>query len=175
MCGERMNRARAWLKLAALSALGLWLDQYTKGQAEARLQGRPFVTLIEGFFELRYTLNRGAFFSLGADLPDAYRVLVLGGVTVVTLGLVLSLFAQTAPEQTRLRLGLGLLLTGGAGNLIDRIHRGEVIDFLHLHMWEIFHWATFNVADVYLTVGIALLIVDLLNPQTVALPISPPP
>jgi signal peptidase II len=74
-----------------------------------------------------------------------------------------------------LRIGLGLLWAGGAGNLCDRLRRGEVIDFMHLHVREVFHWATFNLADVYLTVGLALLIVDLLRPQTAhcAPPLAP--
>lgn len=163
---------RAWFVLGVVVAAGVWVDQYTKGLAQTYLRGRPFMTVVEGFVELRYTLNRGAFFSLGADLPHAYRAPLLSALAAVTLVLVLVLFRRTTAAQLRLRVALGLLWAGGAGNLIDRLKRGEVIDFIHVHVRDAFHWATFNVADVYLTFGIALLILDLLRPQTA--PSAPP-
>jgi signal peptidase II len=60
---------------------------------------------------------------------------------------------------------------GAIGNAIDRMRSGEVVDFLHVHAGEAFHWATFNVADVYITVGVVLLLWDALRrPRSASVP-----
>lgn len=159
-------RSHPWAFLALLAGTGVWLDQATKAMAEAGLRGRPFVTLVEGFVELRYSLNRGAFFSLGSDLPDGYRKLFFVAASSVAVGWMLHLYRRTSTTQSVLRWALGCLVTGAVGNLIDRVRRGEVVDFLHLHLRDLFHWATFNVADIYIAAGLGLLILDLLRPQT---------
>jgi signal peptidase II len=58
------------------------------------------------------------------------------------------------------RAALLLFLSGAIGNFIDRVIEGEVVDFMHLHYQDALHWATFNVADVYITAGFVLLLVD---------------
>ena len=77
------------------------------------------------------------------------------------MGLMLKLYKDTPHKQGVLRWALVLLLTGAVGNLIDRVLYGEVIDFLHLHFKDVFHWATFNVADMCISAGLCLLIADL--------------
>lgn len=167
-------RRNPWAFLGMLVGSGVWLDQATKSVARTRLRGRPFVEIWQGFVELRYSVNRGAFFSMGADLPHGYRRALLLLASSVASVFILHLYRQTRDGQRRLRWALGCLLTGAIGNLIDRARHGEVIDFLHLHIRDIFHWATFNIADIYIAVGLGLLILDLLRPQTAPTPGEPP-
>lgn len=156
-----------WIGPAIFVAVGVGLDQVTKLLATTHLQGRPFRELIGGYFELRYSLNRGAFFSFGADFPPGFRQVFFVVMSLVAIGLIVRLYRQLEPQQRSLRWALVSLLTGAVGNLIDRIARGEVVDFLHLHLRDVFHWATFNVADIYIAIGLCLLIVDMLRPQNV--------
>jgi signal peptidase II len=76
-------------------------------------------------------------------------------VTLAALGLILYLYVQTPPEQPLLAAGLSLVLAGAAGNLIDRLRYGQVIDFLDVY-FRTWHWPAFNVADSAITVGMII-------------------
>jgi len=165
---ETSKRAsiRGGLGAAAVVVSGVALDQLTKLWATRELMGRPFQQVIPGYFELRYSLNRGAFFSFGADLPSSVRQAFFVGMSLLVCLLIVRLLRKLPPAHRAARWALVLLLTGAIGNLIDRVRSGEVVDFLHLHLRDVFHWATFNVADMYIAGGLCLLILDLLRPQT---------
>jgi len=142
---------------------GVIFDQLTKRLVEAELRSVQIVSVIDGFFELRYSRNSGAFFSIGESVPETPRRIGFVVLTLAALGLMTRLYAKTDDSQKLLRWALVLLCTGAIGNLIDRILYGEVIDFLHLHLREVFHWATFNVADIYIAGGLVLLVWDLVR------------
>ncbi len=160
------RKGSRWGILAAVVVGGVALDQITKYFADTQLRGRGLVTVIDGFFELRYARNPGAFFSLGADIsPDVRRVLFVVASTAASV-LIVRLYQRARSDQPALRWALMLLLSGAIGNLIDRAVSGEVIDFVHLY-WRSagLDWATFNVADVFITFGLVFLIVDMLWPR----------
>lgn len=154
-----------WGLLAAVVLTGVALDQITKHLADVFLRGRGVVTVIDGFFDLRYARNPGAFFSLGADLSPPLRRTVFVVASVAAVGLILRLYAQAREAQASLRWALMLLLGGALGNLVDRVLYGEVIDFVHWYWRERLDWATFNVADALIVAGLALLLVDLFRPR----------
>ena len=139
---------RRWLLASLVVVSGVIFDQLTKRLVEA---------------ELRYSRNSGAFFSIGESVPETPRRIGFVVLTLAALGLMTRLYAKTDDSQKLLRWALVLLCTGAIGNLIDRILYGEVIDFLHLHLREVFHWATFNVADIYIAGGLVLLVWDLVR------------
>lgn len=153
------DRRTAWL--AAVVVLGLTIDQWSKLWAESHVRGGGVQQVIEGFFDLRFARNRGAFFSMGAQLPELLRRGLFVTAAIVASLWMLRLYRQSQPEQRRLRAALALLISGAMGNLVDRVRQGEVTDFLHLHFGELFHWATFNAADIYITAGLCLLIPEL--------------
>jgi signal peptidase II len=157
------TNARRWLLAALVVVSGVGLDQATKQLAEAKLRAVGIVSVVEGFFELRYSRNTGAFFSLGESVPDGPRRIGFVVLTLAAIGLMTHLYRKAAESQKLLRWALVLLCTGAIGDLIDRVLYGEVIDFLHLHVREIFHWATFNVADIYIAGGLVLLVWDLVR------------
>jgi signal peptidase II len=75
---------------------------------------------------------------------------------------VLSFYRQLAPRDRLSALALGLILGGAVGNLIDRVVREEVVDFLHFRLWGGYSWPDFNVADSCIVVGVAILLLELL-------------
>lgn len=152
---------RRWLWFAGVFVGGLALDQLTKLWAEQHVRGHGIIQVVDGLFDLRFARNRGAFFSMGARLPDELRIALFAAVAVGASLWMLKLYRESAREQRRLRAALALLVSGGIGNLIDRLRQGEVTDFLHLHFGEVFHWATFNAADIYITAGLILLLPEL--------------
>ena len=154
-----------WGLLAVVVTLGVAADQITKQLADARLKDRGIVPVIEGFFRLDYSRNPGAFFSLGAEMSPGIRRAFFVIATLGAVALIGHLYKKAEPPQKALRWALALLLAGAIGNLIDRALWGEVIDFLHLHWQEVFHWATFNLADIYITVGLVLLVWDMIKPR----------
>lgn len=146
---QRLIR-RVLLILVLLLLVGC--DHASKGVAKAALEGGGPRELIHGVMTLRYVENTDVGFNLLRWIPEAVRfpvLLVTGAVALALLGFVLL--------RTRARTGLTffalLLVTAGAlGNYLDRIFRGYVVDFVELK-----HWPVFNVADIYVTLGLAAL------------------
>jgi signal peptidase II len=94
------------------------------------------------------------------DLP--MKTLLLGLVAAAALA-GLAIYAATLPADQRLtRLGLACIIGGAAGNLIDRVAAGYVLDFVDVY-WNDWHFWAFNVADAAITVGVALMILELLG------------
>jgi signal peptidase II len=155
------EREARWGLLSTVVLVGVALDQIGKQLAEAFLRGRGLVSVVDGFFDLRYARNPGAFFSLGADLAPPLRRTVFVVASIAAVALIVRLYAQAERAQVALRWALMLLLAGALGNLVDRVVHGEVIDFVHLYWRGVFDWATFNVADALIVAGLALLVVDL--------------
>lgn len=140
----------------ALSALIVVLDQVSKWWILDRLMMPPRVIEVTSYFNLVMTWNRGVSFGLfNNDSP--YNALILSIVAMVIAGLLLIWLARA--RQPIMAYGLGSVIGGAVGNLIDRIRFGAVADFLDFHVWG-YHWPAFNVADSAITIGVALLIVD---------------
>jgi signal peptidase II len=145
-------KARGWLRAVGLGALVLVLDQITKQIAAAQLATGERVDVALGF-QLADVRNRGVAFGLFGEGEG-----LLIAVTAVALVLVLAFFAHD-PARPGLWIGVGLLLGGAIGNLADRIRDGSVIDFLDPPGWP-----AFNLADVAIVVGIALVVVLQIGP-----------
>lgn len=126
-------------------------DHASKGVAKAELESDGARELVRGIMSLRYVENTDIAFNLLRWVPQTIRfpaLIAAGAVAVV--GLVWLLFR--APHKAGVPLcALVLVTAGAAGNYLDRIVRGYVVDFVHLK-----HWPVFNVADVYITAGYAL-------------------
>lgn len=127
------------------SALLIGLDQLTKYLASTRL-GEPLV-LIDGVFELRYTQNRGAAFGI---LQNAQVFFII--ITVIVLALLVFIFFRIPAEKRYMPLLVlvVIIFSGAAGNLIDRIANGFVVDFMYISLID---FPVFNVADLYVSWG----------------------
>jgi signal peptidase II len=145
--GKYRGRLRLFLIVAALVAA---LDQLSKLWINAN---QPQIELLPGFLDLVYVKNFGAIFGL---FPNHTEVFIALGIASSVIILV---FLYYFPPATTLgTLSFALILSGAVGNLIDRIRLGYVIDFISIHLQELFHWLPFNIADAALTVGIFTLI-----------------
>ena len=144
------------------SVASVILDQATKLTIDAKLSFSDRIPVIDDFFYITHARNPGAAFGLFGDAPAAVRLTLFIGVTLVALGMVVSFFRQLAPGDRFSALSLGLILGGAVGNLIDRIFRGEVVDFLHFRLWGGYQWPDFNLADSFIVVGVAFLVIEVL-------------
>ncbi|MGI6264027.1 MAG: signal peptidase II [Acutalibacteraceae bacterium] len=141
-----------WFVLAA-GALLVGLDQLTKWWAITALTEKP-VVLIDGVLELRYSENTGAAWGIfsGARWP----LIVL---TVALLGVVIWVLLSRRFRSYRLaNIAACLIMGGGIGNLIDRIFRGYVVDFIYVKLID---FPIFNVADCGVVIGAALMLIFL--------------
>lgn len=138
--------------LVLLSVLLVGCDHATKRAASVFLAELPPVTVVPGVFDLRYTENHNVAFSLlrGWSHPDKAIFLAILASVMVLFTIFLWWRRRSAPlvEQA----GFALVVGGALGNVIDRIARGYVVDFFHIR-----HWPVFNVADIAVVVGAALL------------------
>ena len=153
--------------LEVMTAAGIIVfDQVTKALVRARLPLHESVTVIPGFFDLTHVRNTGAAFGMLNDLEFAYKPLFMVAIALVALGAVASYALAMPAAQRMARLGLALILGGAVGNLIDRATTGYVVDFVDVY-WRGVHFWAFNVADSAITVGVVLMLLDLLGARSV--------
>lgn len=156
--GSSLMAVRMRLLLGG-SALGLAvLDLVAKATAERSLSAGRVVSL--GPLDLRLVYNPGTAFSLGAELPSA---LVLTVVGVITMGVAVFAWREAAKGSLIMVLGLAGVLAGAMGNFVDRADDGTVTDYLHSGWWP-----TFNLADVFITVGVVAVLIAILRPSRTA-------
>ena len=134
------------IKIFSLIIILIIADQLTKLWALADLRGSEGIPVISGVFELQYLENRGAAFGI---LQDKQILFLLITVAVAVL---LTYISIRIPEE---RICYVLLMAGAFGNLIDRVARGYVVDFFY---FKLIDFPIFNVADIYVTVTMVLLI-----------------
>jgi signal peptidase II len=153
-----MYKAWRWFALAAAVVAA---DQATKAAVLAAFEHGEHLELT-GFFNLVLAYNRGAAFSLLAQ-AGGWQTPLLAGFAIVASAVVSVLIVRNA-EKTLACAGLGLVLGGALGNVIDRLRFGSVVDFLDFHAMG-WHWPAFNVADSAITIGALLLVVDGFRPR----------
>jgi signal peptidase II len=165
------SRGGRLLELAVVAVVVI-VDQLTKMIVVARLDLHESVTIVPGLLDLTYVRNTGAAFGLlnAADFPG--KPVVIAVIALVALFGV-GVYAAQLPSSHRVtRAGLALVLGGAAGNLIDRLRQGFVVDFVDAY-WNGWHFWAFNVADAAITVGVAIIVLDLLRPAEMPLPGAP--
>ncbi len=151
--------------MVVIPLLCIILDQASKAVARQRLIGAPAREFVSGLLRIEYTENPGAFLSLGANLPSETRFVVFT-VFVVALLIGLAVFALRMPDDTPMAVvvAIALVIGGGLSNLIDRlVNDGRVVDFMQLGVGPL-HTGVFNVADVAIMGGLALMLVALAWP-----------
>ncbi|MDH4570664.1 lipoprotein signal peptidase [Pseudomonas sp. BN414] len=146
-----------WLWLTALVFI---LDQLSKWFFETELNLYQQIVVIPDYFSWTLAYNTGAAFSFLADSSGWQRwlfaliALVVSGVLVVWL-------KRLKPEETWLAIALALVLGGALGNLYDRVVLGHVVDFILVHWQNRWYFPAFNLADSAITVGAAMLALDM--------------
>ena len=149
---EKRNAALA----AFLVVFFIVVDQLVKVMAYRDLRGRPRLSYLNDFIVVEYAENRGAFLSLGAALSESARFWVF----VVGVGAILAFCVYSLAKSlkhTPSVVALALVISGGIGNLIDRVMQGYVIDYVHMGFSGL-RTGVFNVADVAISGGLLLLV-----------------
>jgi signal peptidase II len=135
------------------------MDHITKWLSSAALIYHP-VEIIPGYLRLSLVHNPGVAFGLFAGYGSAWKPHLLGAMAVIAL-IAIFLYSRRMPSDRHLLQWALTITTGGIlGNLIDRIFRGYVVDFIEFHIHDSFYWPNFNIADSSITIGIALLLID---------------
>jgi signal peptidase II len=150
-----------------VSVVVLILDQCTKLLADAMLSMHQSVVLLP-FLALRKAYNYGAAFSFLGDASGWQRWFFIV-LALIVMGILVTWLRRLPPGNTVARMALVLILGGAAGNVIDRLIYGYVIDFIDV-FYGSWHWPTFNIADSAISVGVFLLLVDTFREHRKAAP-----
>jgi signal peptidase II len=150
------------LELAVIAVIAA-LDQVTKFLVTRELPLLDTIAVIPGLLNLTHVRNSGVAFGFLNSADFAFKPAVMAVFALVAL-VGVGLYAAQLPMSHRwARVGLALIIGGAAGNLVDRARQGYVVDFVDAY-WHGWHFWAFNVADAAITVGVAVLILDLLRP-----------
>ncbi|AKU92826.1 signal peptidase II [Vulgatibacter incomptus] len=133
---------------------------FTKTKLER--QRTPPVVVHPDFFNFKYLENPGAAWGLFGSLPEPVRIPFFHAISAVSIGLLAWFYSRVREGRRLLLAALGLIVGGALGNFACRLARGYVIDFIDWHWRNRYHWPTFNVADIAISVGLACLVLDVL-------------
>lgn len=151
---------KLWYLLFA--TLVMLFDQFTKYWVSMKLREGDEIDIIRGFFKFSYTENPGIAFGM---LNNGNVKWLLVAISVAAIMVVVYYMRRTPTSNTLLLWSLALLAAGICGNLIDRVRLGRVIDFILLYYRD-YQWPVFNIADTAITIGAALMAIELfLAPQ----------
>lgn len=148
-----------YLNLLLLSNALIFLDQYTKLLITAHLPLHDSIRVFDNFFNLTHIRNPGVAFGLFAEKNSEWMPIILILLSMVAIIAILIIYHQTPRSRRFGQFGLIFIFAGAIGNLIDRILRKEVIDLLQFY-YDHFYFPTFNLADVFISVGVGLMIID---------------
>jgi signal peptidase II len=137
-------------------------DQITKALVRSMLPLHSSVTVVPGVVDLTHVRNTGAAFGILNAVDFPLKTVVIAVVQTAALVGVGLYAASLAHHQLVARTGLALILGGATGNLLDRIVTGSVVDFVDVY-WRTHHFWAFNVADSAITIGVAIMILDMLG------------
>lgn len=192
---ERIGTPGDWIFLAAVSVGTAVLDLWSKHWALQRLSravanppplcapppGRPgidylmqrqqseTVVLLRDYLDLSYAENCGGAWGLLHGASESIRRPFFLCVTIGAIAFIIHLYRGLERGQLAMKVALPLVLGGAVGNLVDRVRLGYVVDFIHMHWRHRSHWPTYNVADIAITVGIGLMLLEyVLEPRRAA-------
>jgi signal peptidase II len=153
-------RSRSLIRVLApltfVTAPVLALDQWSKLYVRAHFQLYQSRPIVPHWLDLTYTLNPGAAFSLFATMPPGFRSVFFFALSLIATIVLCALMVRRTTTMSW-SVAFALILAGTIGNLIDRVARGLVIDFIYFHHAS-FSYPVFNVADSAITVGVAMIL-----------------
>ncbi|MCB9507732.1 MAG: signal peptidase II [Myxococcales bacterium] len=122
------------------------------------------VVIVPGFWNHVYVQNFGAAWGFLANHDERFVRPFFLGVALIAVAFVMSLFRKTRSDQKLMLLALPLIVGGAVGNFVDRARYGYVVDFIDWYVTtggREHHWPTFNVADVWIAIGVGLMLLEI--------------
>jgi signal peptidase II len=129
-------------------AIGLILDRVSKIWAQNFLTVNGDVVILNNIFSFSYLENRGAAFGIFQNKQN-----ILAIVTLFVLCFIIFYLVKYRPRSIILRISLSLIICGAIGNLVDRVTKKYVVDFILFHYKDVYYFPTFNVADMMVVIG----------------------
>ena len=143
--------------LIVLSLLVVAMDQLAKIYIHTHFALGDTIPVINNYFNITYVRNMGAAFGIFSDSAETFRHLFFLAIPVIAV-IVIVFFIYGLPENELAQIiSLSLIAGGAVGNYVDRIEYGYVIDFLDVHIRNIYSWPVFNIADSAIVVGVTVL------------------
>lgn len=137
-----------WVAVIVISVV---LDRITKWLAVLNLKGEGSVSVIGDLLHFAYVENPGAAFGM---MRNARWIFLI--ISTIAIGAMIFYLVKYKPKSRLALISLSMIIGGGIGNMIDRIRLGYVVDFIYI---KIIDFAVFNIADSFVCVGTALLII----------------
>lgn len=156
----KRRRIELWLPLAIVA-----IDQGTKAIVREMLPLSSSVSVVPGLLDFTHVRNTGAAFGFLNAVDFPFKMTLIASIATAALIGVSLYSVSLAAHQLIARVGLALIVGGAAGNLIDRLAIGSVVDFVDAY-WGAHHFWAFNVADSAITVGVAVMLLDMLGVRT---------
>jgi lipoprotein signal peptidase len=156
------SRSLRYAFLAGISSLVLACDVSTKRWAEGALR-HGSIEVVKEHVELALARNPGGAWSTFVSSPDSIRRPLFSIVSLLAIVLIVSMAIRARRSQRALLWGLALVLGGALGNVLDRVRSGAVTDFILVHAamgGRNYEWPVFNVADVAISLGVGLILLD---------------
>ncbi len=147
--------------LIFIAPIVVFLDYITKQWAISTLKGKEAITIIENFFHFVYVENRGAAWGMFGKWDDSIRIPFFIAITVVASIILGIIYKKIKSEQILLQIAFSAIIGGAIGNFVDRVFTRYVVDFIDWHFYDK-HWPVFNIADVAISIGMGLIILDMI-------------
>src|SRR5215470_9071763 len=142
----------------------LVLDRWTKLLIQKRFELNETISVIDGFFNITYVRNTGVAFGIFSSISSPAKSVLLSVFTACAAVVVVTYSVRSPARNRLLQIALSLILGGALGNLYDRLSYGYVVDFLEFYAGS-YHWPSFNVADSAISVGVALLAIEIIRSE----------
>ena len=155
-----INKKKRKILTTIIILLSIACDQISKVWARNNLESYTEKNIIGEVFSLIKVENTGAFLGMGSELSETLRVLLLIILPVIVL---VSITVYTYIDKSLDKIsiiGFSFIIGGGISNIFDRIMFGSVTDFLYLNFGGIFKTGIFNVADLWVTTGMILILIS---------------
>lgn len=155
---------RRLLQIATILLACFMIDQISKWIILEQVMLPPRVIGVTSFFNLTLNFNTGVSFGYFKETLAEWPTVLAGTKGLIVVGLVIWASLTNSGVE---RIGLAMIAGGALGNAIDRWRQGAVTDFLDFH-WANWHWPTFNMADVAIVGGVALIFLAVMLPAPIA-------
>lgn len=133
-----------------ITALIIILDQFTKYLIQTNMELLQSIPVWEGIFHLTYIQNFGAAF----NILEGRQFLLIAVTMILNAAILVYIYIKRKSSHWSLLLGLSFIAGGGIGNLINRITKGYVVDFIDFQIWPVF-----NISDIFVCTGCGLLFI----------------